>query len=303
LKGNAQTLRLISKLQILADFNGLNLTFGSLSAARKYIATSPEADQKHPDHARSKPGFFASESELIESIEEATGTGGVRNPITHLVEAADDIVYLVADIEDGIKKGIVTWDQVKSELKDANDVFRLKDNILKPASENVHGHLPDDIHGAAFRTAAIAVLVPDAVATFQKYYSQIMTGTYKGELVKDGERAGLIESLIEIGRIKIYRTPPNLKLELMGRRIIWDLMNIFWEGAAVLPATGKLSTRNFPGRIGALLSVNYRDVFCHSMETKGKIPERYHRYQLVTDYVCGMTDTFAKRLHQELTNA
>jgi dGTPase len=38
------------------------------------------------------------------------------------------------------------------------------------------------------------------------------------------------------------------------------------------------------------------------VETKGKIPERYHRYQLVTDYVCGMTDTFAKRLHQELTN-
>jgi dGTPase len=205
-EGNAQTLRLVAKLQILADFNGLNLTFGTLSAARKYISPSTEAHKEHEDHARSKPGFFASENELIRSIEEATGTAGVRNPITYLVEAADDIVYLVADIEDGIKKGIVTWEQIKAELRDADDVFEIKDRILKAGKENVPSGLPDDIHGAAFRTAAIAVLVPDAVKTFKKYYPEIMAGKYKGEVIKDGERVGFVDALKEIGRIRIYCT-------------------------------------------------------------------------------------------------
>src|SRR5690606_39038475 len=32
-EGNAQSLRLVSKLQVLADFNGLNLSSGTLSAS------------------------------------------------------------------------------------------------------------------------------------------------------------------------------------------------------------------------------------------------------------------------------
>ena len=41
-EGNAQSLRLVTKLQILADYNGLNLTFGTLSALCKYLASSTE---------------------------------------------------------------------------------------------------------------------------------------------------------------------------------------------------------------------------------------------------------------------
>lgn len=39
-EGNAQSLRLVAKLQILADDTGLNLTLGTLSALSKYIASS-----------------------------------------------------------------------------------------------------------------------------------------------------------------------------------------------------------------------------------------------------------------------
>jgi dGTPase len=129
-----------------------------------------------------------------------------------------------------------------------------------------------------------------------------MEGTYKGELVKDGKRVSLVKLFQKIGRSKIYCTPPNLKLEIMGRRVIQDLLDIFWEGAAVLSSKGDLSTKDFPGRIGALLSRNYREVFCHFMKANSDLPERYQRYQLVTDYICGMTDTFAKDLHERLTN-
>jgi dGTPase len=80
-------------------------------------------------------------------------------------------------------------------------------------------------------------------------------------------------------------------------------MDIFWEGAKVLPIDGRLpKMTTFPGKVCALLSENYRRVFCNSVKTMPELPEQYHRFQLVTDYVCGMTDTFAKRLHAELMN-
>ena len=87
----------------------------------------------------------------------------------------------------------------------------------------------------------------------------------------------------------------------MGRKVIGDLMDVLWEGADVLPRDGELKTKEFAGKAAALISSNYRQVFQHSADAqKRKLPEAYYRFQLVTDYICGMTDSFAKRLHAEL---
>ena len=68
-EGNAQSLRLVAKLQILVDDSGLNLTFGTLSALMKYVASSDEAKSEDPNHAVRKPGYFASESGIVERIQ------------------------------------------------------------------------------------------------------------------------------------------------------------------------------------------------------------------------------------------
>ena len=59
-----------------------------------------------------KMGYFASENSIIQQIRESTGTGAARNPLTFLVEAADDIVYSVADIEDGVKEGNLVMERL-----------------------------------------------------------------------------------------------------------------------------------------------------------------------------------------------
>jgi dGTPase len=305
-EGNAQTIRLVSKLQILADFHGLNLTFGTLSAACKYIARSDEAQSRHLDHAKSKPGYFSSENSLIKRIRKETGTGPARNPITFLVEAADDIVYSVADIEDGVKKGIISWIGVEKEM-DTSDPFmkgvlNTKGEILRAGAKMISPNLPDDVHAAAFRTAAISKLVPACMSAFQRHYEEIMQGRFPNELVKAAEGSDFVAKLKRFGRMKIYNTSSTLKLEIMGRNIIHDLMELFWEGAEKLSIDGQISTKDFPGRVGALLSKNYRDVFCDAAAVELGPKTMYHRYQLVTDQVCGMTDTFAKRLHAELMN-
>ncbi|EDY19435.1 dGTPase [Chthoniobacter flavus Ellin428] len=108
-EGNAQTIRLLAKLQILSDRSGLNLTYATLSAACKYTANSLEIGKPKNQHDRSKLGYFTSEDDLIKNIRSKTGTAGSRNPITFLAEASDDIVYSAVDVEDGVKKGVLSW--------------------------------------------------------------------------------------------------------------------------------------------------------------------------------------------------
>lgn len=304
-EGNAQSLRLVATLQVLADYKGLNFTFGTLSALMKYVAPSDVADADHSDPAFRKPGYFASESDVVAEIREATGTGEARHPIAVLVEAADDIVYLAADVEDGVRKKVLSWSEVLAELPDGEDpavdaALTQMRGILSAGHATILPDLEDDIHASAFRTAAIGVMVHRCSEAFEEKYEDIICGRYHGTLLADSAASGLASTLRRIGRDRVYQTPSTLKLEVMGRHVLCDLMDVFWEGASAMPRQGAPNTKSFAGKIAALFSDNYRRVFQHFVAANTRIPETYHRIQLLTDYVCGMTDAFATRLHREL---
>lgn len=306
-EGNAQSLRLVATLQVLADYTGLNLTFGTLSALGKYLATSDQADSEGSDRARKKPGYFASESGIVRQVRDETGTGDARNPICYLVEAADDVVYLAADVEDAVKKGVLSWHEVERALRQKNGnsvqaALEMQSRILKAGRPDMPDDLEDDIKAAAFRTGAIGVMVGAAFKVFQAKYDAIMLGTYQGALLPDSDATDLSDCLRNLGRTRVYPTRSTLTLELMGRKVIGDLMDVFWEGAEALPIDRAPKTATFAGKTAALFSPNYRKVFQHFVSERPDLPERYHRFQLVTDYICGMTDSFAKRLHSELFN-
>lgn len=173
--------------------------------------------------------------------------------------------------------------------------------ILGKPTEAEEKSMADDTHGSAFRTAAIAYMVPEAVKAFQHNYEAIMLGTHMTELVDHPSLRDVVAEFKAIGKERVYPNKSTVKLELMGRKIIGDLMTFFWEGAQNMPLVGDPKAKDFKGRVSTLLSRNYREVFQDSCRRGGQ-PEIYYRYQLVTDYVCGMTDTFAKQLHSELMN-
>lgn len=316
-EGNAQSLRLVAKLQLLADPHGLNLTYGTLSAASKYLASS--INIRENAHAFSKTGYFKSEEELVEDIRYRTGTGDARNPITFIVEAADDIVYSVADVEDGVKKGVLTWELIQKRVEEleknnesVNGLLAAKENILKAGQTSAPSDLPDDIHASAFRTATIGKMVVHAVDKFKKHYGEIMEGNFEGELIErldvkspteKDKTHPLVAMLKSIGQQFVYCTDSTLKLELMGRHVICDLMDLYWEGAQEIGTdrSNPPKPKKFAGKVGRLFSDNYLRVFYNGIED-GKFPENYLRMQLVTDQVCGMTDSFAKTLHAELFN-
>jgi len=312
-EGNAQTIRLISKLQVLADFHGLNLTCATMSAACKYIACSNEITDK--PHEKSKLGFFTSEQELIEKIQEETGTKDIRNPIAYIVESADDIAFSVVDIEDGVKKGVIGWDDLKDNLKEEfkgalekysqsnsrmlGSCFSKADDYLKKADPSIlkKGKPHDNAMAQAFRVFVIIQSAKAVEKAFKENYKDIMNGDYHDELYKGSKAGALIEACKEVGQKYIYCSKETLKLELMGRRVIHDLMDIFWEGAS----TGSKKEKGFERKIFDLTSRNYRVVYDMAKE-KGDFPEKYCSMQLMTDYICGMTDTFACTLHKRLTN-
>jgi len=312
-EGNAQTIRLVSKLQVLADFHGLNLTCATMSAACKYIASSNEITEDC--HEKSKLGYFTSEQELIEKIQEETGTKDIRNPIAYIVESADDIAYSVVDIEDGVTKGVISWDDLKgkltAEFKKAlkthsksnknmlKTCFSGAKEISKKAKKTIpgKGKTHDNTLAQAFRIHVIIQSAKAIEKAFKEKYEDIMKGNYHNELYKDSEAGALIKACKEVGIKYIYRSNETLKLELMGRQVIRDLMDIFWEGASI----GYKKEKGFERKIFDLTSRNYRVVYEKAIE-EDELPERYCCMQLVTDYICGMTDTFACTLHKRLTN-
>lgn len=312
-EGNAQTLRIVSRLQLLADQHGLNLTVGTLSAAMKYTAASHEATSDQRRHEWGKPGYFASERDIVEKVREHAGTGTARNPIAYLVEACDDMVYATVDIEDGVKKGIVSWAEVAQALREnAPEDARasLQDHIeraqgyIANANARLKGQARDEAIAQHFRTLVIGTTKIAVLRAFESNYDAIMEGASfdTGELIKVSTAAGLIKACKSVGRQHIYNADETLRLETMGRRIIHDLMDIFWEGASAYPPEdSKTFERSFEGKIYHLLSRNYRFVFEAALQSS-TLPRRYHQFQLVTDYVCGMTDSFAVKLHAQLTH-
>ena len=299
-EGNAQTLRLLATLQILSDRTGLNLTFATLSAMLKYTAGSAEVNSESA--AKKKLGYFTSEEWLVKIIREKTGTGISRNPITFLVEASDDMVYSVVDIEDGIKKGVISWELVRDILeanKEKIGAAIFEDCVVGAERRIREAPIPLGSPGEAisqyFRTLVIVKAQAAVRKTFLENYEAVMAGSYDKEILYSSEMGPFYKVLKEAINFKhVYNAKETLRLELLGRNVIRFLLDTFWESER------SERSNTFPRKIYNLLSQNYRTVFENPTANEKELPEEYRKILLVTDYVCGMTDSFALNLRREL---
>lgn len=319
--GNAQTIRLVTKLQMLADFSGLNLTAGTLAAALKYTARSDQISENL--HSKKKPGFFFSEEDIVAKVRRASGLGDTRHPLAYIVEACDDMVYSTVDLEDGIKKKVISWGDLKSAVEGnatGEKILAKVESNLSDRIENAgpHGEALsrqgyDEARAQLFRTFAIGEHVSEAVKAFVDHYDTIMNKSYgsgdeKGELLADGDTAEFRDICKGLAFDDIFSSSSIITRESKGRRIISDLMDFFWEGARHTHwESDEVKVEgDFAKRAYSLMSENYRLVFERDMspervEQTG-LPREYRQLQLVADYICGMTDSFAQSLHKSLYN-
>jgi dGTPase len=296
-------MRLAGRLQVLSAHHGLNLTFATLSAGCKYVVAACDTEPQR--HECSKPGYFETERELVEQIQEETGTGIARNPIVYLVEAADDIVNVCIDLEDGIRKRIFRWDEMIEELERGGACG--EGIALKREAESLavrSGFATDDVFAQALRTKLMARLLPAVLTEFQTSYDAIVAGDYGHELVRRSDAAVLYNACKDVVKRRIFSSAEVLRLEIMGRRVIHDMLDLYWEGVPLNNGDEK----GFSAKLYSLLSDNYRQAYEQDLNRnyptlQGTAKKHYLRLRLVCDQVAGMTDAYAVRQHKSLMNA
>ena len=69
---------------------------------------------------------------------------------------------------------------------------------------------------------------------------------------------------------------------------------------AVLYYDTDVNLNEIDKRIVSFISENYKSAYHKQADGKSETEKLYLRLLLVTDYICGMTDSYAKRLYQEL---
>lgn len=301
-EGNAQTIRLLSKLQVLSDRYGLNLTAATFSALSKYTANSLEIGKPN-FQSKKKLGYFTSEKNIIDLVRKETGTGDSRNPISLLVEASDDMVYSVVDIEDAIKKSVITWADVVAYLEEhggplGKELCQAAHSTIGKSTLLKHLNRDARDEGTAqyFRTFLMRDASEAVQQTFIKLYEPIMNGTYEGELLYDSDAGPTYKALKDFAAKRVYNAKEILRLELLGHHVIHSLLDIF-SVSEVSP-----KTKTFGQKAYALMSQNYRLIYETPDEWELTLPDPYRKALLATDYICGMTDSFAMNLHQELTH-
>lgn len=306
-EGNTQALRLVTKLHYLVDEHGMNLTKGLLGTIIKYPVSSLEINKKSGNIKDKKMGYYYAERDIFEDLQRSLGTNGARHPLSYVLEAADDIAYLTADIEDAFKKGCITFGQLVQELKKCGgeeekdeDYFRmvkaLEERYEKAVARGIAQ--PEDHAVQNWIVRVQAKLIACATDGFARHYREIMDGTYTAELLKGTEGEKLAEALGDIAFRYAFVSRPILKLEIAAETMMNFLLEKFTD-AAINYGTDK-EMNAVQEKMMALISDNYKAIYQIYSKDKNETEKLYLRLLLVTDFICGMTDSYAKGLYQEL---
>ncbi len=96
-EGNAQSFRLLTRLEVKLEGAGLNLTRAALDAATKYPWSKDE---------RKKYGVYDDDRDAFAWVREGV-RGEQRSLESQVMDWADDVAYSVHDFEDGIVSGLI----------------------------------------------------------------------------------------------------------------------------------------------------------------------------------------------------
>jgi len=311
-EGNAQSLRLLLKSFHEGSVSDLNLTHTVIHTLMKYPVDSEHFCKTDPNIKNHKNGYFKAEEDILLKISNLLGTDEleevVRHPLTYLLEAADDIAYATADLEDAFKKNLFTleafvlfFDEKHHDISGENrdpkvsqliepfrnavkEKSRLKENDMRVFNDWVKFARGWLMYCAAFG--------------FTSNYSAIMKGTYTHDAFHGTFHEPSIE-ILKSAMVKFaYHSEDIVKLELSADTIITSLLDKFVPAVLYLDDKKRQSSAN--RKLVDLISENYKSDYYACRRENEPEYNLYLRFLMVTDYISGMTDSYAKNLYQEL---
>lgn len=294
-EGNAQGFRIITKLQNPNIKGGLRLSLATLGTFTKYpeesILSGKDLKFIRGKKIYRKHGYFQSEKNVFENVALRVGLKKVnkekgnsiwtRHPLTYLVEAADDICYGIMDLEDAFRLGILTFEETEELLFP----FVNSNNLRSYKHRKKHDKI------GYLRAKTISNLVKQLSECFLENENKILEGKMYNDLISNIPSSKALQRIKEISIEKIYSYKSVIEREAAGYEVIGGLLDTFIK-AVNEAAEDKLSTKN--KSIIQLLPKQFFD-------KKGKVEKNlYNRLLRVTDYVSGMTDSFAISLFRRI---
>ena len=296
--GNVQTFRILSKLYYFGDEYGYNLTYSSLASIIKYPSNSLEGNKKPcTEIAKKKFGYFVTETETYKKINDWLKLKHRRSPITYLLEAADDIAYSAADIEDGVKLGIISIEKIKeifnenlSTNKDEvlNDLSKIENNLSQ--GKNIDPSLIVQ----KFRISTQRIMIQEVINSFIENYDDIMNGELENELIDISKAKDIRNSYKKLQSI-VFNDKSILKKEIAGWEAVYGLLKIFVTASK--SENFRSTGNNYESRLYNIISTSHRKVY---EDVEKYTNQEYKKLQLVVDFITGMTDSYAINLFQEL---
>lgn len=293
-EGNAQGFRIITKLQNPNISGGLRLTHATLGAFTKYPKESNSPQKIIDKHIKSKLykkfGFFQSEKEQFNEVANETGliNKGIkdldwwsRHPLTYLVEASDDICYRIMDLEDGFRLGLLPFKETEELLMALIYTAKLKGYNERNVNDKI-GYL---------RAKSISDIVQELATVFVDEEKNIFSDKFENDLISVIPAAKALENIKIISADKIYSYRSVVEREVEGYEVLGGLLDAFIN-AANEAAEGKASFKN-----KNLLKLIPNQFLQDNVKPHDDL---YLRLLNITDFVSGMTDSYAVSLFRKI---
>ena len=288
--GNGESFRLLSRNDIRKSLYH-NLTVASLGAIVKYPYSVINANEKHP-----KFGTFLEDERVFDAVMDHLGLKRddreyIRHPLSFLLEAADDISYILADLEDSAIMHIFTEREVKNLYCEVLPSKYVKSGAT-PGSDSTHKSkaIWKKLEIESLRSKVADVLIKAYSKTFYKLYDRIMHGEVKTGDDFSHELPAQIGQWITIVRQKLetaYTSAVVVEKEKKGKEELFNLLDQ-WMGMLkyVSQHNKKIPAHDLP-----LIEQILGDDFIKFRNTRSKSWWAH----VIMDYVVGMTDDFSRR--------
>ena len=287
-EGNANAFRQLTHQFTGRRAGGFSLTSATLATLLKY--PYPSYDKGN----RKKYNVFYSEIEAFKEVVNECGIPRLedehlvyaRHPLSYMMEAADDICYLILDMEDAHKRGIIGTDTIERCFMSFFNPEQAKDKEVFKHKVEVYQDVTDTNERMAFlRATLINKLVNCVSDIFVKNYDAIMEGRFEKSLIAhlpDFEKNAL-DLCREASVKQIYRHPSVVKIELTGFNVIGTLLEDFTD-AVLNPDTP------YNKKLLSLIPEQF----------KVQTDDTYTKLQSVIDFISNMTDLYAVQLYKDL---
>ncbi len=291
-EGNAQGFRVITRLQSPDNSGGLQLTPATLGTFTKYPRASHMTQAAPPGIAFAKFGYFQDDDHVFSEVAErlqllSAGPGAWhRHPLAYLVEAADDICYRIMDVEDAVRLRQLDYEEVRDlllPLTGESNVAPRLDQIMRQKEKVEY-----------LRAKAIGNIIDQVHESFIAAEDAILAGEHTDAILNIVPCAEPLRDLRACAEQKVYVAPPVVEVEAAGFEVLGGLLQTF------------VTTVNDIAEHGARASSKSRMVV-HLVPEQfigpGRNPDAdlYRRVLGITDFVSGMTDSYAVTLFKKIT--